>query len=80
MVTHDIDEALYLAGRLLLMTDGPEARIGEILRVPFGRPRRRSDVVTHPEYYACRRRVIDFLENHATQFHPETTRARSMNQ
>jgi nitrate ABC transporter ATP-binding subunit len=68
MVTHDIDEALYLADRLLLMTDGPEARIGEVLEVPFARPRRRVDVLEHPEYYAYRSRVIDFLENHARQF------------
>src|ERR1043166_36011 len=59
MVTHDIDEALYLADRLLLMTDGPEASIGEILEVPYGRPRTRIDVLEHPEYYACRTRVID---------------------
>ena len=68
MVTHDIDEALYLADRLLLMTDGPEAHVGEILDVPFGRPRSRAEVLEHPKYYACRSRVIDFLENHATQF------------
>jgi len=68
MVTHDIDEALYLADRLVLMTDGPAAHVGEILEVPFPRPRRRADVLDHPEYYACRTRVIDFLENHATQF------------
>jgi nitrate/nitrite transport system ATP-binding protein len=68
MVTHDIDEALYLSDRLLLMTDGPEARIGEILQVPFVRPRRRSDVLDHTDYYACRTRVIDFLENHGRQF------------
>jgi nitrate ABC transporter ATP-binding subunit len=68
MVTHDIDEALYLSDRLLLMTDGPEARIGEILQVPFVRPRRRSDVLDHADYYACRTRVIDFLENHGRQF------------
>jgi nitrate/nitrite transport system ATP-binding protein len=68
MVTHDIDEALYLADRLLLMTDGPEAHIGEILNVPFRRPRSRVEVLEHPEYYACRTRIIDFLENHATQF------------
>jgi nitrate ABC transporter ATP-binding subunit len=67
MVTHDIDEALYLADRLLLMTDGPEARIGEVLNVPFARPRTRA-VLEDSEYYACRSRVIDFLENHATQF------------
>ncbi len=68
MVTHDIDEALYLADRLLLMTDGPEAHIAEILDVPFGRPRSRVTVLEHPEYYNCRTRVIDFLENHAKQF------------
>jgi nitrate ABC transporter ATP-binding subunit len=67
MVTHDIDEALYLADRLILMTDGPEAGVGEILRVPFARPRRRAAVLAHPEYYACRRRVLDFLDHHAQQ-------------
>jgi nitrate ABC transporter ATP-binding subunit len=68
MVTHDIDEALYLADRLLLMTDGPESRIGEILKIPFDRPRRRADVLENPEYYSYRNRIIDFLENHAHQF------------
>jgi nitrate/nitrite transport system ATP-binding protein len=67
MVTHDIDEALYLADRLILMTDGPEATVGEILTVPFPRPRARSSVLSHPEYQACRRRVIDFLDHHAHQ-------------
>jgi nitrate/nitrite transport system ATP-binding protein len=67
MVTHDIDEALYLADRLVLMTDGPEARVGDILTLPFPRPRERRDVLEHPEYYAYRQRVIDFLENHARQ-------------
>jgi nitrate ABC transporter ATP-binding subunit len=67
MVTHDIDEALYLADRLVLMTDGPEAGVGEILQVPFGRPRHRGAVLAHPEYHACRRRVLDFLDHHARQ-------------
>lgn len=67
MVTHDVDEALYLADRLILMTDGPEATVGEVFDVPFPRPRQRADVLAHPEYHACRRRVIDFLENHAHQ-------------
>jgi nitrate ABC transporter ATP-binding subunit len=70
MVTHDVDEALYLADRLILMTDGPEATVGEILTVPFDRPRTRSAVLAHPEYHACRRRVIDFLEHHAQQLRP----------
>jgi nitrate ABC transporter ATP-binding subunit len=68
MVTHDIDEALYLSDRLILMTDGPEAGVGEILKTPFPRPRGRSDVLEHPEYYDYRNRVFDFLENHAHQF------------
>jgi nitrate/nitrite transport system ATP-binding protein len=67
MVTHDVDEALYLADRLLLMTDGPEATVGDTLVVPFSRPRRRAAVLGHPEYHACRRRVIDFLDHHAHQ-------------
>jgi len=67
MVTHDIDEALYLADRLILMTDGPEATVGEVLTVPFPRPRIRASVLKHPEYQACRRRVIDFLDHHAHQ-------------
>ena len=67
MVTHDIDEALYLADRLILMTDGPEATVGDVLTVPFPRPRARSSVLAHPEYQACRRRVIDFLDHHAHQ-------------
>jgi len=68
MVTHDIDEALYLADRIVLMTDGPEARVGEVYTVPFARPRNRNEVLDHPDYYACRSYLIDFLENHAKQF------------
>jgi nitrate ABC transporter ATP-binding subunit len=67
MVTHDIDEALYLADRLILMTDGPAATVGEILTLPFPRPRERAAVLEHPEFLSCRRRVIDFLEHHAHQ-------------
>jgi nitrate ABC transporter ATP-binding subunit len=70
MVTHDVDEALYLADRLLLMTDGPEATVGDVLDVPFSRPRRRAAVLAHPQYHACRRQVIDFLEHHAHQSRP----------
>jgi nitrate ABC transporter ATP-binding subunit len=67
MVTHDVDEALYLSDRLILMTDGPAARVGEILQVPFERPRQRAAVLNHPEYHQYRRQVIDFLEHHAHQ-------------
>ena len=67
MVTHDVDEALYLADRLILMTDGPAATVGEILTLPFPRPRERAAVLEHPEYLTCRHHVIDFLEHHARQ-------------
>jgi nitrate/nitrite transport system ATP-binding protein len=70
MVTHDVDEALYLADRLLLMTDGPAATVGDWLTVPFPRPRRRASVLAHVEYHRCRRRVIDFLEHHAHHSRP----------
>jgi ABC-type nitrate/sulfonate/bicarbonate transport system ATPase subunit len=70
MVTHDVDEALYLADRLILMTDGPEATVGDIMRVPFPRPRSRAAVLAHPQYHAARRQVIHFLEHHAHQSRP----------
>jgi nitrate/nitrite transport system ATP-binding protein len=67
MVTHDVDEALYLADRLILMTDGPAATVGEVMTVPFSRPRRRAAVLGDPNYHAARRQVIDFLDGHAKQ-------------
>jgi nitrate ABC transporter ATP-binding subunit len=63
MVTHDVDEALFLSDRVVMMTNGPEARVGEILTVPFPRPRDRAAVMDHPEYYALRERLIGFLES-----------------
>jgi len=81
MVTHDVDEALYLADRLLLMTDGPEATVGDSLAVPFPRPRVRAPVLAHSDYHRSRRHVIDFLEQHAHQSRPsaldDLLRARS---
>lgn len=65
MVTHDVDEALYLSDRIVCMTDGPEAEVGDIVSVPFGRPRDRAAVMEHPEYYKLRERLIEFLEVHA---------------
>jgi nitrate/nitrite transport system ATP-binding protein len=65
MVTHDVDEALFLADRIALMTNGPAARLGGVLEVPFPRPRDRAAVLEHPEYYVLRERLIGFLEQHA---------------
>lgn len=70
MVTHDVDEALYLADRLILMTDGPAATVGDDLKVPFPRPRTRATVLAHPQYHQSRRAVIEFLEHHAHQSRP----------
>jgi len=75
MVTHDVDEALYLADRLILMTDGPEATVGDVLTVPFSRPRVRADVLEHPDYLAVRGHVMDFLEHHAHQSRPSVVDA-----
>ncbi len=61
MVTHDIDEALILSDRVVMMTNGPEAHIGQILEVKIPRPRTRMDVVNHPSYYALRSEMIYFL-------------------
>jgi nitrate ABC transporter ATP-binding subunit len=65
MVTHDVDEALFLADRVVMMTSGPAATIGEILPVPFPRPRARVAVLNHPEYYRQRDRLLTFLEERA---------------
>jgi nitrate ABC transporter ATP-binding subunit len=65
MVTHDVDEALFLADRIALMTNGPEARLGAVIEVPFARPRQRHDVIDHPAYYRLREDIITFLEDHA---------------
>lgn len=65
MVTHDVDEALFLSDRVVMMTDGPAATIGEILEVDFPRPRSRSALLEDPEYYRLREGLIGFLEERA---------------
>ena len=61
MITHDIDEALFLADRLVMMTNGPSAQIGEVLEIPFPRPRDRAQLLESPEYYSLRNYALDFL-------------------
>ncbi len=63
MVTHDVDEALLLADRIVLMTSGPAATVGGVVEVPFPRPRSREQVLAHPEYYRLRDQVIEFLDS-----------------
>jgi nitrate ABC transporter ATP-binding subunit len=65
MVTHDVDEALLLADRVVMMTSGPAATVGEILTVPFARPRSRAAVLNNPGYYQLRDQLIGFLEERA---------------
>ena len=67
MVTHDVDEALFLSDRVVMMTNGPKARVGDILTVPFHRPRHRKDVIDHPKYYDNRGYLINFLEGKPTK-------------
>jgi len=63
MITHDIDEALFLADRLVMMTNGPAANIGEIMKIPFPRPRDRAQIMEDPLYYDLRNTALDFLYN-----------------
>ncbi|MBF2058249.1 MAG: ATP-binding cassette domain-containing protein [Cyanobacterium sp. T60_A2020_053] len=63
MITHDIDEALFLCDRLVMMTNGPEATIGEIMHIPFPRPRDRERMMEDPSYYDLRNHALDFLYN-----------------
>jgi ABC-type nitrate/sulfonate/bicarbonate transport system ATPase subunit len=65
MVTHDIDEALLLADRVAMMTNGPAATLGRILEVPFPRPRRREEILARADYFWLRDSVFDFLEAQA---------------
>jgi nitrate/nitrite transport system ATP-binding protein len=61
MITHDIDEAILLADRILLMTNGPLARVAESVEITIPRPRVRTDIVEHPNYYAIRNHLVQFL-------------------
>jgi nitrate/nitrite transport system ATP-binding protein len=61
MITHDIDEALFLADRIVMMTNGPAASIGEDMHVPFSRPRERTRIMEDPKYYELRNFALEFL-------------------
>ena len=61
MVTHDVDEAVLLSDRIVMLTNGPAATIGEVLRVDLPRPRKRVELVEDRAYLQCRKQVIDFL-------------------
>jgi len=62
MVTHDVDEAILLADRVVMMTNGPRARVGKVLEINLPRPRTRKMLLEHPDYYALREELLSFLE------------------
>ncbi|PSB10347.1 bacitracin ABC transporter ATP-binding protein [filamentous cyanobacterium CCP2] len=64
MVTHDVDEAIYMSDRIVLMTNGPAATIGEVLEVPFSHPRNIQEIRELPEYYELRNHALNFLDRH----------------
>jgi nitrate/nitrite transport system ATP-binding protein len=61
MITHDVDEAVLLSDRIVMMTNGPSARIGDVLTVPLARPRKRIELASDREYLRCREAVLKFL-------------------
>ena len=62
VITHDVDEAVYMSDRICMMTSGPAARVGQLLDIPFERPRSREAVLEHPDYYDLRGSLVSFLE------------------
>jgi nitrate/nitrite transport system ATP-binding protein len=73
MITHDVDEAIYLADRIVLMTNGPNAVLAEIVENPLPKQRQRGDVHRHPLYYGVRNHVIDFLVTRSKSFNEGLT-------
>jgi nitrate/nitrite transport system ATP-binding protein len=67
MITHDVDEALYMSDRIVLMTNGPGASIGEVIQVPFAHPRNIKEIRELPEYYELRNHALNFLDHHFSQ-------------
>ncbi|NJL37168.1 MAG: ATP-binding cassette domain-containing protein [Leptolyngbyaceae cyanobacterium RM2_2_4] len=67
MVTHDVDEALYMSDRIIMMTNGPHAKIGEILEVPFSHPRNLKELRELPIYYELRNHALNFLDRNFSQ-------------
>ena len=71
MITHDVDEAIYLADKIVLMTNGPDARIAEIVENPLPKDRERNQIHKHTDYYAVRNHLIDFLVSRSRTFNDE---------
>ena len=73
MITHDVDEAILLSDRILLMTNGPYAQIAESVVIDIPRPRNRTDIIHHPHYYTIRNHIVEFLVKRSKELaNPET--------
>ena len=68
MITHDVDEAMYLADKIFLMTNGPGAVLAEVVENPLPKDRSRIDLHKHPDYYPLRNHIIDFLVTRSKSF------------
>jgi nitrate/nitrite transport system ATP-binding protein len=79
-VTHDVDEAILLADRVVMMSNGPNARIGNVMEVDLPRPRSRKDLLAHPDYYAYREELLDFLEAYEGGADPSPEQLESIQQ
>jgi nitrate/nitrite transport system ATP-binding protein len=75
MITHDVDEAIYLADRILLMTSGPRSTIGREVRVDVPRPRDRRSLLRDPRYYEVRGQLVEFLSQGGPKPRPDSTAA-----
>ena len=64
MITHDIDEAIFMSDRVVMMTNGPAATIGQVLHIPLPRPRNRRELSESKDYYDLRNEALDFLERY----------------
>ncbi len=69
LVTHDVDEAIYMADRICMMTNGPNAKVGQVLELPLPRPRNRAETLEHPLYYELRGSLVSFLEEQERHKH-----------
>lgn len=77
-VTHDVDEAILLADRVVMMSNGPSARIGNVMKVDLPRPRSRKELLAHPDYYAYREELLGFLDAYEGGANPSDEQLKSI--
>lgn len=77
-VTHDVDEAILLADRVVMMSNGPQARVGNIMKVDLPRPRTRAGLLSHPDYYAYREELLEFLNAYEGGANPDAEQLKAI--